>query len=77
MGADTGVEVDEPPVLRRTMPPSEAEVQALIERLAERIGSALEFGPVTRCLPVADTGPREYETSVPAALGLRRAVYDQ
>lgn len=32
----------EPPVFRRLMAPSEAELQALLERLAERIGRALE-----------------------------------
>jgi hypothetical protein len=32
----------EPPVFRRIAPPSLAELQALVERLAERIGHALE-----------------------------------
>jgi len=32
----------EPPVFRRITPPVEAELQALVERLAERIGRALE-----------------------------------
>ena len=32
----------EPPVFRRMAPPGEAELQALVERLAERIGRALE-----------------------------------
>ena len=32
----------EPPVFRRIAPPSQAELQALVERLAERIGCALE-----------------------------------
>ena len=32
----------EPPVFRRIAPPGEAELQALVERLAERIGRALE-----------------------------------
>ncbi len=32
----------EPPVFRRIAPPDEAELQALVERLAERIGRALE-----------------------------------
>ena len=30
----------EPPVFRRIAPPSEAELKALVERLAERIGRA-------------------------------------
>jgi hypothetical protein len=32
----------EPPVFRRIAPAGEAELQALVERLAERIGRALE-----------------------------------
>ena len=32
----------EPPVFRRITPPSEAELRGLVERLAERIGRALE-----------------------------------
>jgi hypothetical protein len=32
----------EPPVFRRIAPPSEVELQALVEQLAERIGRALE-----------------------------------
>jgi hypothetical protein len=32
----------EPPVFRRMAPPGEAELQALVERLAERVGRALE-----------------------------------
>ena len=32
----------EPPVFRRIAPPREAELQALVERLAERVGRALE-----------------------------------
>ena len=32
----------EPPVFRRIAPPGETELQALVERLAERIGRALE-----------------------------------
>jgi hypothetical protein len=32
----------EPPVFRRVAPPGQAELQALLERIAERIGRALE-----------------------------------
>jgi hypothetical protein len=32
----------EPPVFRRIAPPSEVELQALVERVAQRIGRALE-----------------------------------
>jgi hypothetical protein len=32
----------EPPVFRRMAPPREAELQALVERLAERVGRSLE-----------------------------------
>jgi hypothetical protein len=40
---DGGYLVDvEPPVFRRIAPPSLADLQALVERLAERIGRALE-----------------------------------
>src|SRR5690606_14174157 len=39
----------EPPVFRRIAPPSAAELQALVKRIAERIGRALERqGVLTR-----------------------------
>ncbi|HSC07235.1 MAG TPA: transposase [Steroidobacteraceae bacterium] len=52
----------EPPVFRRVAPPREAELQALVERLAERIGRALErqgvrSGLVYSCSRPASFGP--------------------
>jgi hypothetical protein len=40
--------VTEPPVFRRIAPPGEAELPALVERLAERIGGPLERHGVLR-----------------------------